>query len=443
MLPPRPPASLALALALAVCGLGAGPLAAQQWDGEPSPAVEKASRLAGELQYAEAVRLLELALLEGDTSEQLRSDLAGYYQLTGDLRKATALTKPLADRDRPRPWHLLQIAGMLVDQGRLTEAEEYLRRFEGLKPEDPRAERLRERGRRRADVRPLYPGARLDTFPHNTLADDGFPFVRRDSAGVPDALYWASDRRYGRSASGWTGRAMVGLYAVPLGGDPAAGAAATPQRLEGRFNRGAVNVASPWLTPSGDTLFYSSNARQLNRDHELNMQLYYVVRRRDGEAGGPDLGDWRDPVRLPTQPPDPSCVHPTLSADGRWLYYAADAADSRGGLDLYRVERRRDGSWGRPRNLGGTVNTDRHDAFPVAARDGALYFASQGHANLGGFDVFVTRERPDGTWVEPRNLGEPVNGEFDETGWLPVRLGYAYLVSDRDGGDDDLYEVRY
>ena len=79
----------------------------------------------------------------------------------------------------------------------------------------------------------------------------------------------------------------------------------------------------------------------------------------------------------------------------------------------------------------------------MAAADGALYFASQGHANLGGFDVFVTRERPDGTWTEPRNLGEPVNGEHDETGWLPVSLGRAYLVSDRVGGDDDIYEVTW
>lgn len=432
--------SRGLTFVVAVC-FGVSPLLAQ-WTGESTGAVKDAAKLASELEYAEAVRLLELALVEGDTSEQLRVDLSEYYKKIGDLRKATALSKPLVDKERPRPWHLLQVAGMLVDQGRLSEAEPYLRRFEELKPEDNRAERLRERGRLRTTVRPLYPGARLDSFVHNTLADDNFPYLRRDSAGIPDALLWSSDRRYKSSESGWTGRAMVGLYGMPLGGDPSA-AAAPPQRLAGRFNRGSVNVASSWLTPSGDTLFYTANAPELNKHHELNMQLYYVTRRRGGEAGELGLGDWRDPTLIPTQPSDPSCLHPTLSADGRWLYYAADDTDSRGGLDLYRIEVRNDGTWGRPEHLGATVNTDRHDAFPVAAADGALYFASQGHPNFGGFDVFVTRERPDGTWTEPRNLGEPVNGEHDETGWLPVRLGRAYLVSDRVGGDDDIYLVEW
>ena len=422
-------------------GFGGSPLAAQ-WTGESTGAVDEAAKFATRLEYAEAVRILELALIEGDTSEQLRIDLSRYYRKVGDLRKATALAKPLVDKPRPRPWHLLEVSGMLVDQGRFTEAEKYLRRFEELKPEDTRAERLRERGRRHTRIRPLYAHARLDTFLHNTPADDNFPSLRRDASGRPDAFMWSSDRPYRKSESGWTGRAMVGLYGVPLGGDPAA-EPAPPQRIPGRFNRGTVNVASSWTTATGDTLFYTANAPELNKHHELNMQLYFVTRRRGDESGDIDLGEWRAATRVPTQPADPSCLHPTVSADGRYIYYAADALLSRGGLDLYRIAIGRDGTWGQPEHLGPTVNTDRHDAFPVAADDGALYFASQGHANLGGFDIFVTRERPDGSWTEPRNLGEPINGEHDETGWLPVRLGSAYLVSDRVGGDDDIYLVEW
>ena len=418
--------ALAYVLACAWC-FGVSPLAAQEATTPPEPtkAVREAAKLAERNQYAEAVRLLELAMVEGDTSEVLLTDLAGYYRKTGNLRMATALCKPLVDKPRPRPWHLLEVATMLVDQGRFGDAEPYLQRFEELKPLDGRADALRRRARERVRIQASYPGARLDTFLHNTHADDGFPVVHDAT------LYWSSDRDGSKRTSGWTGRPMVGIYEAPIGAEEPYGPA---DRTAGRFNRGTANVASPCLAPGGDTLYYTANAERPNRRGELNMQLYYAVRRGD---------EWRDPTRIASQPDQASCLHPSLSPDGRWLYFAADASDSRGGLDLYRMRRERDGTWGRPDNLGSTVNSDRNDGFPVAGTDGKLYFASQGHVGLGGFDVFVTELSADGSWVPPRNLGEPVNSDADETGWRPLTRTHALLVSNRVGGDDDIYEVRW
>lgn len=390
-----------------------------------SKVLKDAEVLANDHQYAEAVRLLELAMIEGDTSEVLMLTLADYYKKTGNLRMATALCKPLVDKDRPRPWHLLEVATMLVDQGRITDAEPYLQRFEELKPEDDRAERLRERARKRRGLNSLYPGARLDTFLHNTLADDGFPF-RRDSQ-----LYWSSDREGSKRLSGWTGRAMIGLYEATYEPEHGFGA---PKRVEGKFNKGVTNTASPWVSPSGDTLLFTANGEQQNRKGDLNMQLFFATRRGDG---------WKNAERIPTQQDQANCLHPTLSADGKWLYYAADAANSQGGLDLYRMAVKSDGTWGSPDNLGSTVNTERHDGFPVAAKDGKLYFASKGHIGLGGFDIFVTQELGNGQWSEPINLGEPVNSEFDETSWFLVNRNFAYLTSNRVGEDDDIYEVQW
>jgi len=390
-----------------------------------SKALEDAEELASDHEYAEAVRLLELAMIEGDTSEVLMLTLAEYYKKTGNLRMATALCKPLVDKDRPRPWHLLEVATMLVDQGRITDAEPYLVRFEELKPEDPRAERLRERARKRRSLNSLYSGARLDTFLHNTLADDGFPF-RRDSQ-----IYWSSDRDGSKKTSRWTGRAMVGLYETTLEPEHGYGASI---RVDARFNKGVKNTASPCVSVSGDTLLFTANTTNPNRKGELNMQLYYAIRKGD---------EWKHAERIPSQQDQPNCLHPTLSPDGKWLYYAADAADSKGGLDLYRMEIMPDGTWGRPDNLGSTVNTENHDGFPVAAVDGKLYFASKGHAGFGGFDMFVTELQANGKWSTPINLGEPVNSEFDETGWFMVNRNFAYLTSNRVGEDDDIYEVRW
>ena len=390
-----------------------------------SKALKDAEALAVDHQYAEAVRVLELAMIEGDTTEVLMLTLADYYKKTGNLRMAAALCKPLVDKDRPRPWHLLEVATMLVDQGRITDAEPYLIRFEELKPEDDRAERLRERGRRRSTLNSLYPNARLDTFLHNTLADDGFPF-RRDSQ-----IYWSSDRDGSKKMSGWTGRAMVGLYETTIEPEHGLGEAT---RVDAKFNRGVTNTASPWLSSTGDTLLFTANAEAQNREGDLNMQLFYAVRK--GEV-------WKHAERIPSQQDQPNCLHPTLSMDGKWLYYAADAADSKGGLDLYRMPVNSYGTWGRPDNLGSAVNTERHDGFPVAAIDGKLYFASQGHIGFGGFDLFVTEQNANGTWSTPINLGEPVNSEYDETGWFMINRNFAYLTSNRIGEDDDIYEVRW
>ncbi len=423
MKPPFHHTALRLLLALTLIGFGES-LHAQA--AKRTKAVRDAEQLAKELQFVEAIRLLELAMLEGDTSEALVFDLADYYKKTGDLRMATSLCKPLVDKDRPRPWHLLEVSRMLVDQGRLRDAEPYLARFEELKPEDPRAAALRAYALSRRSIGRRYPNARLDSFVHNTKADDNFPFVRED------VVYWSSDRAGTRKISGWTGRPMVGLYTATL--QPETGTFAAAERLDVRFNRGDVNTASACLSADGQRMFYAANAERPNRHGEYNMQLYVAERKN---------GDWRAGELVPGQFEQANCLHPTVSADGQWLYFSADAAESRGGLDLYRVALLPDGTFGRAETLGAVVNTERHDGFPVASRDGKLYFASQGHLGLGGFDLFETYQLSDGTWATPLNLGEPINSEHDETGWMPVRTGQAYLVSDRDGGDDDIYEVKW
>ena len=414
-------------LLCAVLWLGVGPALAQHTDRDSKP-VRQAARLAEERQYVEAIRVLELAMLEGDTSEALILDLAEYYKKTGDLRMATSLCLPLVRKDRPRPWHLLEVSRMLVDQGRYRDAEPYLRRFEELKPEDRRAGALREYALSRKRITGRWPHAQLDTFVHNTPADDNFPVV------VDSVVYWSSDRQSERSKqSGWTGRAMVGLYRAEV--DPERGDWGAVERLDARFNRGDANVACPAVSPDGRRIYFSANAATVNRHGDRNMQLFYADRKGNGAWGGP--------VPVPGQFEEANCIHPALSPAGDFLYFAADASESRGGLDLYRMRVLPDGGFGRPENLGAEVNTERHDAFPAIGPHGQLYFASQGHLGLGGFDVFESQRRGRQGWTTPVNLGEPINSEADDTGWIPLRQGRAWLVSNRARGDDDVYRVRY
>lgn len=110
---------------------------------------------------------------------------------------------------------------------------------------------------------------------------------------------------------------------------------------------------------------------------------------------------------------------PSLSSDGATLYFASARADSKG-IDIYFTERDSlNGEWKPAKNLGAPVNTEYNDKSPFIHSDSkTLYFSSQGHLGLGGFDVFYTRMLPGGKWSQPKNIGYPINSNKDEHGFI-------------------------
>ncbi|WP_345372324.1 OmpA family protein [Algivirga pacifica] len=131
-----------------------------------------------------------------------------------------------------------------------------------------------------------------------------------------------------------------------------------------------------------------------------------------------------------------------FSQDGNTFYFTSDRKGGKGGLDLYAVERKGN-QWGIPTPIT-TLNTPYNEESPVISKDGTqLYFCSQGHNSIGGYDVFVS-ELKDGVWQAPENLGIPVNTPFNE---LYLSMGPSgqslYLSSDRPEGQGlfDLYSA--
>lgn len=135
---------------------------------------------------------------------------------------------------------------------------------------------------------------------------------------------------------------------------------------------------------------------------------------------------------------------PFLSPDGRYLYFASNRPGGMGGMDIWRSEKDASGSWKEPVNLGIPINTPGQEMSPVAGSDGrTLFFASDGHPGMGGFDLFKSRNSPNGKWSEPENLGYPVNTHANEDGLSIVGfLGRAFIASDRDPATGkDLYAI--
>jgi len=122
-----------------------------------------------------------------------------------------------------------------------------------------------------------------------------------------------------------------------------------------------------------------------------------------------------------------------VSSDGRYLYFASKRAGGEGGSDLWVSKRQKNGLWGKPRDLGDSINTSGNEVAPFLHADGkTLYFASDGWPGLGGYDLFVSRKKPDGTWSKARNLGYPVNSRFNELNIFMAPDGKrAWISSDR------------
>lgn len=133
--------------------------------------------------------------------------------------------------------------------------------------------------------------------------------------------------------------------------------------------------------------------------------------------------------------------HPSLSEDGRWLFFASDMPGGYGETDLYVVQIAEDGTIGSPQNLGPTINTIGNELFPYF-KNGILYFSSDGHYGYGDLDVYQSTVSGKMQFSEPKNLGQPINSNKDDFAYIVDGSdGFGYLSSNRalGKGDDDIY----
>lgn len=127
-------------------------------------------------------------------------------------------------------------------------------------------------------------------------------------------------------------------------------------------------------------------------------------------------GGWSDLKRLEIVPDSISIGHPSLSADGLTLYFAARMEGGYGGSDIWKVTRESStSSWGRPENLGSEINTPGDELFPYIREDGTLFFSSDYHPGMGGLDIFRAVKNNVGEWIIS-NMQYPINSHQDDFG---------------------------
>ncbi|NSW44388.1 MAG: PD40 domain-containing protein [Bacteroidales bacterium] len=193
--------------------------------------------------------------------------------------------------------------------------------------------------------------------------------------------------------------------------------------LQGNVNTRS-NEGAQTITADGKYMVFTACNRS---DGKGSCDLYYSEKTANGWSKAKNISEintsaWES--------------QPSISANGKELYFSSERIDGIGNSDIYVSYRRSDGSWGKPQILDTVINTPMAETSPFIHPDGnTLYFCSNGHWGVGGFDIFVSRRDQEGKWTKPVNLGYPINTTKNEIGLVVSASGKrAYITSSREGG---------
>lgn len=189
------------------------------------------------------------------------------------------------------------------------------------------------------------------------------------------------------------------------------------------------------FTKDGKTVYFTRNSGTTDDDKISHLQIYRADYIDD---------EWTNIQSLPFNSNEYSIEHPALSPDGRYLFFSSDMPGSFGSFDIYAVPINKDGTYGKPQNVGPNINTEKREQFPFISESNLLYFSSDGHAGLGLLDVFVSMVE-DGLYQKPVNVGLPVNSPYDDFSFYMDEYSQTgYIASNRPGGkgDDDIYTIK-
>ena len=203
----------------------------------------------------------------------------------------------------------------------------------------------------------------------------------------------------------------------------------------------ARNMGSPLNTK------FNEGAQSLSADGKT---MYFSACNKSDGQGGCDIyisekknGSWSEPVNL-GKPVNTGKweSQPSISPDGQTLYFVSNRKGGIGRKDIWKSEKNEEGEWGKPVNLGDSINTPEEEMAPFMHMDNqTLYFASAGWPGMGSMDLFMSEKKGDTTWTSPINLGYPINTPESEFGMVVSSAGNkAYYSSDRkEGKGKDIY----
>ncbi|MFP4620647.1 MAG: OmpA family protein [Bacteroidales bacterium] len=259
----------------------------------------------------------------------------------------------------------------------------------------------------------------------NSPYDDYGPVFKGDSV-----LYFTSRRKHEKSADRWPGdhKFYSNIY--------------RSERKNGEWQKARLVTDEIFSSHNNAILEITSDPLRIYvyLGHEDEGDIYYY------EHNG---RRWRGPRSISglinTNAKESSMC---LTEDGRGVYFVSDLDDNNtmGGKDIFYSEKDADGKWSYPVNLGGTINTSlNEEGVFVNSTNDKLYFSSEGHNSMGGYDIFMSERDASGDWQKPENIGYPINTPYDDVLYRMIEgesnKGYYATVKEEGYGGKDLYEI--
>jgi outer membrane protein OmpA-like peptidoglycan-associated protein/tetratricopeptide (TPR) repeat protein len=388
--------------------------------------------------FKTALQYYGRAVKKDSGNSSLRQKIADSYRLLNNWEEAEKWYALTANDAGLKPENKLYYAEALRSNKKYDEAKIYYKAYFDLDTNNTSVKERMEGLDRVKDLAKDKGIYNIELLTINSPASDFGPAFYKEGK-----IMFCSNREKPKGGVGrkddWTDAPFLQMYESEndgsgniVGAYPMKGR--QPNR---RFHEGPMSYNKKndeiYITRSN----YVKNKPKTSADKIVKLKIYRMVYL-------PDQARWGDEIieAVPFNNKDYSVCHPTLSADGKTLYFASDKPGGQGGVDLYVAYRKIGGEWSVPENLGPEINTPGDEMFPFFADDSTLYFASNGHAGLGGLDVFSSTF-VNGKWTAPENLGYPINSNKDDFGLIIESDNkFGYFVSNRDGGvgDDDIYK---
>lgn len=337
-----------------------------------------------------------------------KRDLRGYIayrmaecnRLINNTGKATRAYMNAIRYDYPDSTVYLRMGQMLQKTGRYPEA---IKNYDIYMENDP-SNLLAINGIQGCELAPgwkknptRYEVRRMDKF--NSRRGEFSPMLAGDKY---DQLYFASSRSKDKDAkvSAITGQNNNNLFLVK---QDEKGAWLAPVELEDEVNT-EYDEGTPSFSPDGNTMYYTYCAQ--DPEGPRTAEIYISTRSSAKWGKGTRATIVKDSVT--------ALGHPSISPDGKYLYFVSDAVGGFGGKDIFRA-RVAGNDFGPMENLGEEINTPGDEMFPYVRDSVTLYFASNGHPGMGGLDLFKATQDSTGKW-KVENLGAPINSMADDFG---------------------------
>ena len=337
-----------------------------------------------------------------------KRDLRGYIayrmaecnRLINNTGKATSAYMNAIRYDYPDSTVYLRMGQMLQKTGRYPEA---IKNYDIYMENDP-SNLLAINGIQGCELAPgwkknptRYEVRRMDKF--NSRRGEFSPMLAGDKY---DQLYFASSRSKDKDAkvSAITGQNNNNLFLVK---QDEKGAWLAPVELEDEVNT-EYDEGTPSFSPDGNTMYYTYCAQ--DPEGPRTAEIYISTRSSAKWGKGTRATIVKDSVT--------ALGHPSISPDGKYLYFVSDAVGGFGGKDIFRA-RVAGNDFGPMENLGEEINTPGDEMFAYVRDSVTLYFASNGHPGMGGHDLFKATQDSTGKW-KVENLGAPINSMADDFG---------------------------